>query len=88
MGFLTFRLFDTNFAVARPGWRPVAPRHSSLAGLGSWLITVEESLPEKSKFRDDLDRERKKQKILSLVLIAIVAVVVILFVVSLVRGHL
>jgi hypothetical protein len=56
--------------------------------LALWLVTVEESLPEKPKFRDDLDRERKKQKILSLVLIAIVAVVVILFVISLVRGQL
>jgi cytoskeletal protein RodZ len=56
--------------------------------LGSSLITVEETLPEKPKFRDDFDSERKKQKVLSLVLIAIVAVVVILFIISLVRRHL
>jgi cytoskeletal protein RodZ len=60
----------------------------SSAGLGSCLITLEETLPEKPKFTDDLSNERKKQKVLSLVLIAIVAVVVILFIISLVRGHL
>jgi hypothetical protein len=45
-------------------------------------------LPKQPKITDDWDKERKKQKVLSLILIAIIAVVVILFVIALLRGHL
>lgn len=39
-------------------------------------------MPEKPKFTDDWDRERKKQKVLSLVLVAALVVVAILVLIS------
>jgi uncharacterized membrane protein YvbJ len=45
-------------------------------------------LPKQSKITDDWGKERKKQKVLSLILIAIIAVVVILFIIALLRGRL
>jgi hypothetical protein len=76
---------------APEGVRDLRPSPSISSEDGHWCGATRPSSREaclKPKLTDDWDKERKKQKVLSLVLVALLLVAAVLFIISLLRKYL
>jgi hypothetical protein len=74
------------FLLKGPGFR----RRKLKTASGSWAFPDQrvKGVAQQPEFTDDWDKERKKQKILSLIFVVALAIVAVLIALSVLRGHL